>query len=146
MWLLMSDVPRIGDTGEAIADSATAQHRVDLPIRIGDHCNPVAGRNAVQRLSRSRQYLIPVRRVLRIGYELIANSRIFYRKVLKKAGVEVPPEPVINFAAHQSLVKFMLSAPLKRLPFRQCRMFFLRNRCEDVSPVRKQERIPHIEE
>src|SRR5581483_2754322 len=115
MWLFMSNNSGIGNTRETIANATSPQDGVNPAIGIRDHSDGMLGTNAVERIPRPRQNLIPVCRVLRVLYQLIPHAFLHAVELLEQMGMESPPEPVIDLAAHQPSVKFLFRATFECL-------------------------------
>jgi hypothetical protein len=65
---------------------------------------------------------------------------------IQQMSVKRPPETVIDLAADQALVEFLLGAALQCLPLLKAGMLFRRDRRQQARAVRKEERVAHIEE
>src|SRR5205085_1269789 len=131
---------------KTVADAATAEHGVNSAVGVGDHRNGVLPSKAVKCIPCTGQDLVPVRGILRVLDQGIAHAIVQPAALLQQIRMKGPPEAVIDSAAHQALIEFLLGAALQSLPGRECGMLFGRQRGQYAGTVRKEQRVPHVEE
>ena len=146
MRLLMANDSRVGDAGETIENAATAEYGINLAVGIGDHGNRVLLPNPIERVTRPRQDLVPIRRALCVLDECVAYAIVEGVQVLKQVGVKGPPEAVIDLAAHQALVEFLFGAALQRLPGFERRVTVPRPEAPACASDWEKQGVTHVEE
>src|ERR1051326_607683 len=146
MRLLVADIAGVCDAGKTVADAATAEHGVNSAVGVGDHRNGILPAKAIQRVAGPRQDLVPVRGILRVLDQRIAHTIVQRTELLQQICMKGPPEAVVDSAAHQALIEFLLGAALERLPGLERGMLFGRQRSQHAGTVRKEQRVPYVEE
>jgi S-adenosylmethionine synthetase len=112
MRLFVADIAGVCDAGKTVADAAAAEHGVNSAVGVGNHRNGILPAKAIQRLARAGQDLVPVRGILRVLDQGIAHAIVHGAAPLQQICMKGPPEAVVDSAAHQALIEFLLGAAL----------------------------------
>src|SRR5579864_3798978 len=146
MRFLMPDIARVGDAGEAVANPATAKYHVDPAVCVRDYGDRGTLANSLERFACTGQNLVPIGRILCVLDQCVADALIECVQLIQQVSVKRPPETVIDLAADQALVEFLLGTTLQCLPLLKAGMLFRRERRQQARAVRKEQRVTHVEE